>query len=58
LARNSSPEFDRVFAPIGLEVGATTPEEIAVSIVAELIAVHRKCPVALPHLSNRLRESD
>ena len=49
-------EFDRVYAPIGLELGATTPEEIAVSIVAELIAAHRKCPVALPHLRNRLRE--
>lgn len=30
-----------VHAPIGLQIGAVTPEEIAVSIVAELIAVRR-----------------
>ena len=34
-------EFDRVFAPMGLEIGALSPEEIAISIVAELIAVRR-----------------
>lgn len=33
--------FERVSAPIGLEIGAVTPEEIAVSIVAELIATRR-----------------
>jgi xanthine dehydrogenase accessory factor len=35
-------EFERIFAPMGLEIGALSPEEIAVSIVAELIAVRRK----------------
>lgn len=30
-------DFNRVHAPIGLSIGAETPEEIAVSIVAELI---------------------
>jgi xanthine dehydrogenase accessory factor len=34
-------EFECVFAPMGLEIGALSPEEIAVSIVAELISVRR-----------------
>ena len=43
--------FDRVHAPIGLDIGAVTPEEIAVAITAELIAVRRQALAALPHLS-------
>jgi xanthine dehydrogenase accessory factor len=48
-------KFDRVHAPVGLEIGALTPEEIAVSIVAELIAVRRNAENA-PHKSLRLSE--
>ncbi|HUE00259.1 MAG TPA: XdhC/CoxI family protein [Bryobacteraceae bacterium] len=33
--------FERVSAPMGLEIGAVAPEEIAVSVVAEMIAVRR-----------------
>ncbi len=33
--------LERVYAPIGLEIGADTPQEIAISIVAELIKVRR-----------------
>jgi len=33
--------FSRVFAPMGLEIGAETPEEIAISVVAEMIALRR-----------------
>jgi xanthine dehydrogenase accessory factor len=33
--------FEKVFAPMGLEIGAELPEEIAISVVAEMIAVRR-----------------
>jgi xanthine dehydrogenase accessory factor len=33
--------FERIFAPMGLDIGAESPEEIAVSVVAEMIAVRR-----------------
>ncbi|MBV9148138.1 MAG: XdhC family protein, partial [Acidobacteria bacterium] len=38
----TAPEkLERVYAPVGFEIGAITPEEIAIAIVAELIAVRR-----------------
>jgi hypothetical protein len=36
---------------VGIDIGAITPEEIAVAITAELIAVRRHASAALPHLS-------
>ena len=47
-----SPQlFERVHAPIGLDIGAVTPEEIAVAITAELIAIRRHAERPLPHMS-------
>jgi xanthine dehydrogenase accessory factor len=37
----SREAFDKVFAPMGLEIGAEMPEEIAISVVAEMIAIRR-----------------
>ena len=37
----TSEQFDKVFSPIGLNIGALTVPEIATSITAELIAVRR-----------------
>ena len=49
----SPGKFEHVHAPIGLDIGALTPEEIAVSITAELIAVRRHA-AGLPHKSVKL----
>jgi xanthine dehydrogenase accessory factor len=35
-------ELTRVHTPIGLEIGAETPEEIAVAIMAEIIQVKNR----------------
>src|ERR1700730_11182212 len=43
--------FERVHAPVGLDIGAITPEEIAVAITAELIAVRRRVERDLPPMS-------
>src|SRR6202790_2894848 len=37
----SRGQLDRIYAPMGLEIGAISPEEIAISVAAEMIAVRR-----------------
>ena len=44
-------KFANVHAPIGLEIGAVTPEEIAVAIVAEMIAERRH---ATPNVTSKM----
>src|SRR2546427_8905918 len=40
--------LDRVHAPIGLNIYARSPEEIAISNLAEIIHVRRTSPVVIP----------
>ncbi|MCB0126280.1 MAG: XdhC family protein, partial [Caldilineaceae bacterium] len=50
-----APEkFDRVYAPIGIDIGARTPAEIAVCIMAEIINILRDGPAV--SLSRQIRE--
>ena len=44
LGREGIPQerLEEVFTPIGLPIGAESPEEIALSIVAELVTIRRK----------------
>ncbi len=46
-------KIERVHSPVGLDIGALTPEEIAVAIVAEMIAVRRNAATSVPSLSGR-----
>ena len=59
LTKEEIPEkaFEGIHSPIGLDIGAITPEEIAVAICAEMIAVRRHATSKLPHMSWFLQES-
>lgn len=50
--------FGRIYAPMGLEIGAVSPEEIAVSVVAEMIAVRRSAPSDWRELSKSIFAGD
>jgi xanthine dehydrogenase accessory factor len=42
MAGHGGGAVDRLKGPAGLDLGAVTPEEIVLSILAELLAVRRK----------------
>lgn len=41
-------QLARLHAPIGLPIGARTPEEVAISVAAELVAVNRRTAARAP----------
>ncbi len=49
-------KLERVHSPIGLDIGALTPEEIGVAVVAEMIAVRRNAVPSLPSLAYAKKE--
>jgi xanthine dehydrogenase accessory factor len=53
----SSEALARVFAPVGIDIGSQTVPEIAVSILAELIA-HRNCGGQVPGRRNSIVACD
>ncbi|PZP51683.1 MAG: XshC-Cox1-family protein, partial [Azospira oryzae] len=38
----SSPDIERVMAPAGLDLGARTPEEIALAVISQIVLVRRR----------------
>ena len=48
----AAEKLARVYAPVGLDIGAITPEEIAIAIVAEMIAIRRNVEGPLPHMKS------
>jgi len=48
-------KLDAVFSPIGLDIGAETPEEIAIAIISEIISIRRKgeSPLSLKARKNK-----
>jgi xanthine/CO dehydrogenase XdhC/CoxF family maturation factor len=53
-----NPDFlDAIYTPAGLHLGAQTPEEIAISIIAEILSVfNKKEPFSLRNLKGKIHQ--
>jgi xanthine dehydrogenase accessory factor len=49
----AAEKLARIYAPVGINIGAITPEEIAIAIVAEMIALRRGSDTPLPHMKSK-----
>lgn len=60
LEKDGTPRdaFERISAPMGLDIGAVTPEEIAISVAAEMIAVRRSADSNWRELSKSIFASE
>jgi len=51
----SETVLDSIYSPAGLHIGAITPEEIALSILSEILSVHRKTePISLKTFTSKI----
>ena len=46
---NQPSSLDRVRCPIGLNIGAESPEEIAIAVIAEILSMHKDADVHAPN---------
>jgi xanthine dehydrogenase accessory factor len=51
----SDEQFERIHSPVGLDIGALTPGEIAVAVVAEMVAVRRNAAPSTPAMAYRAK---
>ena len=58
LAAESVPQekLIRIFAPAGLDLGAATPEEIALSIMSQIVALRRGGTIRPLHLKDTIAD--
>jgi xanthine dehydrogenase accessory factor len=56
VAEGHDPQrVEALYAPVGIDIGAQTPEEIAVATLAEMIAVRRNSPALVAMEIDRKR---
>jgi xanthine dehydrogenase accessory factor len=50
-----SSRLEQIHSPVGLAIGSLTPQEIAVAVVAEMIAVRRNAAPSIPSLARKFK---